>query len=99
MVLEVSGAEHLRHVVLRLMEWHSVSDSFAYSLRNSMPCRYWVASREWYAWWWTWYTGYYITVNDADSIIGRLNGFGPHKFEETWASVTRSDTNFWRSRI
>ena len=85
--------------------WHTIPDSIAWALRNSLPSG-WIAPREEYRWYWSWHlrqSGLLdreLTLKEADSIRGRLNGFGPIQFEKTWAAVERIDnTTFWRSSI
>lgn len=77
---------------------HAIPDSVAYEQRYSLP-HGWISSASWYAWWFSYHLGYPITVDDALSIIGRLNGFGPHEREDTWDAVERSPDAFWRSQI
>lgn len=41
-----------------------------------------------------------VSVEEAHSIIGRLNGLGPVAFEDSWACITRTTgDNFWRNQV
>jgi hypothetical protein len=65
-----------------------------------MKCRWWSGM---------WSLGHYqmffglslerpVSADEALEIIGKLNGLGPIRFEESWASVERNPEVFWRSQ-
>ena len=37
-----------------------------------------------------------VTMEETQEILSRINGFGPHRFEETWAAVERNQETFYR---
>ncbi len=78
---------------------HAVADCVVVSLRHSLPGPSWCASRRWYRWWFSWVTQCDLTLEESGSILGRLNGFGPPRDENTWASVTHNSESFWRARV
>lgn len=41
----------------------------------------------------------WTSLAQVDEIISKANGLGPHRFEETWDSIERSETTFWRRQI
>ena len=54
----------------------------------------------WYQWVWSWGLGADLTIPETWEILSRINGFGPRRFEETWASVERNNgESFWRSSL
>ena len=81
------------------MEWHTVSDSEVLSLRISLST-FWCASRDWYKWFFEWVLGRKLTLDETSSIFGRINGFGPCRFEDTGEAVDRpiATANFWRNQ-
>lgn len=83
-----------------MIDWHSVSDADVLRVRCSLPA-FWCSGREWYRWFFGWVLERELTLADTDSILGRINGFGPRRYEETWEAMTRSATNFnfWRSQM
>lgn len=81
----------------------AVADTVVWSLRHSLPARNWVAHRSWYRWYWGWYLGCDLTLEEADSIRARLNGLGPVRYEDTWGyfaeHVGRSTEPFFRAEL
>ena len=51
--------------------------------------------RSYWRWLWSWHLGRQLTQEEADEILSKVNGYGPHEFQHTWASVERSEYNFW----
>ena len=49
--------------------------------------------------WFPYALGRALTLEETDEILSRINGFGPHRFEDTWASVERNPEVFWRSQL
>ena len=77
----------------------AVADSVVSFLRHSLPKDdHWISSRELYRWYWSWYLRCYLTQDEADSILGRMNGLGPKPINRTYGGLERSDTSFWTNR-
>lgn len=58
-----------------------------------------IAGIDYWRWVWGWHLGADLTIDETWDIMRRINGFGPHRFEDTWAAVTRSNISFWRSSL
>ena len=82
---------------------HTVSDAEVLQLRCHMPDAFWVASKWWYRQWFSFCLERALTLEETDSVLSRINGFGPRRYEDTWESIQRrSDfdtTAFWRSKV
>jgi hypothetical protein len=59
----------------------------------------WLDSRYEYRAWFARALGRPVTQEETDAILSCINGYGPHRFEDTWASVERSTTSFWRAKL
>lgn len=38
-----------------------------------------------------------LTQEETNEILSRMNGYGPHRFEETFAALERNSESFWRN--
>lgn len=57
-------------------------------------------SIRWHGWYWGWCLGCDFTLDEMWEIFSRVNGFGPQRFEHTWAAVERNNgPSFWRSSV
>lgn len=78
------------------MDANLVADRDVLACRRCLPGG-WLDSRSGYRLLFSYYLGRQLTLEEADDILSRINGLGPQRYEDSWESMVRNTTSFWRS--